>query len=168
MMRKCLALSLSALLFLAGCGTTPLPSLNPPAAPIVATTPQAAIKHVVVIFGENISFDHYFGTYPNAANTGGTSFTAAAGTPTNINNYSTNPTLLTANPNLNAANLVSASNSVPSITAILPWSCIRLSMTAWKTIAMPTRSACSSLPEWIVVSTLSGSPTRQPARPERF
>jgi phospholipase C len=114
MMRKCLALSLSALLFLAGCGTTPLPSLNPPAAPIVATTPQAAIKHVVVIFGENISFDHYFGTYPNAANTGGTSFTAAAGTPTNINNYSTNPTLLTANPNLNAANLVSASNSVPS------------------------------------------------------
>src|SRR5580692_3547787 len=26
------------------------------------------IKHVVVIFGENISFDHYFGTYPNAAN----------------------------------------------------------------------------------------------------
>ena len=27
------------------------------------TTP---IKHVVVIFQENISFDHYFGTYPNA------------------------------------------------------------------------------------------------------
>ena len=25
------------------------------------TTP---IEHVVVIFGENISFDHYFGTYP--------------------------------------------------------------------------------------------------------
>ena len=32
------------------------------------TTP---IKHVVVIFDENISFDHYFGTYPNAANTDG-------------------------------------------------------------------------------------------------
>ena len=30
-----------------------------------AATP---IKHVVVIFGENISFDHYFGTYPNAVN----------------------------------------------------------------------------------------------------
>src|SRR5690242_6382602 len=29
---------------------------------IATTTP---IKHVVVIFGENISFDHYFGTYPN-------------------------------------------------------------------------------------------------------
>ena len=26
------------------------------------------IQHVVVIFGENISFDHYFGTYPNALN----------------------------------------------------------------------------------------------------
>ena len=29
------------------------------------TTP---IKHVVVIFDENITFDHYFATYPNAAN----------------------------------------------------------------------------------------------------
>ena len=26
------------------------------------------IKHVVVLFQENISFDHYFGTYPYAAN----------------------------------------------------------------------------------------------------
>jgi phospholipase C len=26
------------------------------------------IKHVVVIFNENISFDHCFGTYPNALN----------------------------------------------------------------------------------------------------
>jgi phospholipase C len=26
------------------------------------------IKHVVVIFGENVSFDHYFGTYPKALN----------------------------------------------------------------------------------------------------
>ncbi|HEX6770524.1 MAG TPA: alkaline phosphatase family protein [Acidobacteriaceae bacterium] len=28
------------------------------------------IQHVVVIFGENISFDHYFGTYPYARNSG--------------------------------------------------------------------------------------------------
>ena len=28
------------------------------------TTP---VKHVVVIFQENVSFDHYFATYPNAA-----------------------------------------------------------------------------------------------------
>ena len=26
------------------------------------------IKHIVVIFDENVSFDHYFGTYPNALN----------------------------------------------------------------------------------------------------
>ena len=30
-----------------------------------STTP---IRHLVVIFSENVSFDHYFGTYPNAAN----------------------------------------------------------------------------------------------------
>ena len=29
------------------------------------------IKHVVVIFGENISFDHYFGTYPYATESQG-------------------------------------------------------------------------------------------------
>ena len=42
------------------------------------------IKHVVVIFNENVSFDHYFATYPNAANTDGTRFTASttAGTTT--------------------------------------------------------------------------------------
>jgi phospholipase C len=40
------------------------------------------IKHLVVIFGENVSFDHYFGTYPSAQNNpGDTAFTAAPGTP---------------------------------------------------------------------------------------
>ena len=29
---------------------------------------KTPIKHVVVIFDENNSFDHYFGTYPNALN----------------------------------------------------------------------------------------------------
>ena len=29
---------------------------------------QTPIKHIVVIYGENISFDHYFGTYPFAEN----------------------------------------------------------------------------------------------------
>jgi phospholipase C len=38
------------------------------------------IQHLVVIFQENVSFDHYFGTYPTAANTDGQSFTAASGT----------------------------------------------------------------------------------------
>jgi phospholipase C len=41
------------------------------------------IKHLVVIFQENVSFDHYFATYPNAANPAGEPrFNAAAGTPT--------------------------------------------------------------------------------------
>src|ERR1700735_4256241 len=35
------------------------------AAAAPTTTP---IKHVVVIFQENVSFDHYFATYPNAEN----------------------------------------------------------------------------------------------------
>src|SRR5215471_442144 len=39
------------------------------------------IQHLVVIFQENVSFDHYFGTYPNAANTDGQQFTADRGTP---------------------------------------------------------------------------------------
>ncbi|MEV4299543.1 phospholipase C [Microbispora rosea] len=56
------------------------------------------IKHVVVIYEENNSFDHYFGTYPHAANTDGTRFTAKAGTPI-PNNYISHPDLLTNNPN---------------------------------------------------------------------
>jgi phospholipase C len=40
------------------------------------------IKHLVVIFQENISFDHYFGTYPKAQNNPGeTPFTAKKNTP---------------------------------------------------------------------------------------
>ncbi|MCL2794966.1 MAG: alkaline phosphatase family protein [Microbacteriaceae bacterium] len=58
------------------------------------TTP---IKHLVVIYGENVSFDHYFGTYPNAANTDGTTFTAAKNTP-KVNGLT--PALLNNNPNL--------------------------------------------------------------------
>ncbi len=42
---------------------------------------KTPIKHVVVIFDENVSFDHYFGTYPYAANTDGTPFSAKPGTP---------------------------------------------------------------------------------------
>ena len=39
------------------------------------------IKHLVVIFNENVSFDHYFATYPNATNPPGEpAFTALPGT----------------------------------------------------------------------------------------
>jgi phospholipase C len=54
------------------------------------------IKHVVVLFQENVSYDHYFGTYPKAANTDGTPFTAKKDTPTGNGLTSA---LLTANPN---------------------------------------------------------------------
>jgi phospholipase C len=58
------------------------------------TTP---IKHVVVLFQENVSFDHYFATYPNATNPAGEpAFQASANTPS-VNGLNTN--LLTNNPN---------------------------------------------------------------------
>lgn len=56
------------------------------------------IKHVVVIYDENVSFDHYFATYPQAANTDGTAFKAARHTPKADNLL--NSGLLTKNPNL--------------------------------------------------------------------
>jgi phospholipase C len=57
------------------------------------------IKHVVVIFQENVSFDHYFATYPNALNTtaGEPKFFAKPGTPS-VNNLES-AGLLTANHN---------------------------------------------------------------------
>ncbi len=54
------------------------------------------IKHLVVIYQENVSFDHYFGTYPVAANSSGQPFTARPGTPS-VDGLS--GSLLTANPN---------------------------------------------------------------------
>jgi phospholipase C len=70
------------------------------------TNTATPIKHLVVIFDENESFDHYFGTYPYAANTDGTPFVAKPGTPTVNGLYSeitpSGPIgpLLTDNPNL--------------------------------------------------------------------
>ncbi|HEX8918619.1 MAG TPA: alkaline phosphatase family protein [Chloroflexota bacterium] len=59
---------------------------------------RTPIKHLVVIFQENVSFDHYFATYPNAANPAGEpSFTPAPNTP-QVNNLAT-AGLLTNNPN---------------------------------------------------------------------
>ena len=68
--------------------------------PATSAHTQTPIKHLVVIFDENISFDHYFGTYPAAANTDGTPFTAAKNTP-KANTLVTSGTL-TKNPNLYA------------------------------------------------------------------
>jgi len=67
------------------------------------------IKHLVVIFGENISFDHYFGSYPNAKNLKGENpWYAASGTPT-VNGVT--GALLTNNGNAsNPLNAAGASN----------------------------------------------------------
>jgi phospholipase C len=81
---------------------------TPTAPPFPVTTPYVTganpatatpIQHLVVIFQENVSFDHYFGTYPDALNPAGEpKFTPLPGTPI-PDNYLSNPTLLTANPN---------------------------------------------------------------------
>jgi len=48
-----------------------------------AVKPTTPIEHVVVIFQENVSFDHYFGTYPIATNPPGEpGINPRAGTPT--------------------------------------------------------------------------------------
>ena len=57
------SLILTTLAPLAGSGAAAF-AINPPQ----TTTP---IQHIVVIFQENVSFDHYFATYPNATNPAG-------------------------------------------------------------------------------------------------
>ncbi|MBC2638248.1 MULTISPECIES: phospholipase C [unclassified Rhodococcus (in: high G+C Gram-positive bacteria)] len=64
-----------------------------PASAVVTSTP---IKHLVVLFQENVSFDHYFGTYPKATNTDGTPFMPEPTTP-EIDGLT--PALLHQNPN---------------------------------------------------------------------
>jgi len=80
-------------------------------APAEASGPQpqnavptaTPIKHVVVIFNENVSFDHYFATYPKSANPPGEPvFTPAQDTP-RVNTLA-NANLLEHNPNTNPAN----------------------------------------------------------------
>src|ERR1700691_4153930 len=69
------------------------------------------IKHLVVIFNENRSFDHYFGTYPNAVNPEGEPlFEPAKNTQRYINNLLSSPALLDNNPNLNSANGAAAAD----------------------------------------------------------
>ncbi|MGB7553261.1 MAG: alkaline phosphatase family protein [Candidatus Korobacteraceae bacterium] len=114
-MRRFLAATLTAAMVLG-------PLVNAYAAPAAPQGTHAGISqtatpitHLVIIFQENVSFDHYFGTYPNAENPsgGGSSvvpepkFFPAPGTPT-VNGF--NPALLNNNPNLNPANGAGATN----------------------------------------------------------
>jgi phospholipase C len=65
------------------------------------TTTTTPIRHLVVIFQENVSFDHYFATYPNAANPAGEPawqpMPSAFGNAPSVNGLS--GALLTNNPN---------------------------------------------------------------------
>ena len=101
--------SLLALAITVGPSVTPAfaaPRKVQPNSAVAATA--TPIQHLVVIFQENVSFDHYFGTYPSATNpTGEPQFTATHGTPT-VNGLTN--TLLNSNPNLNPNNLSGASN----------------------------------------------------------
>jgi phospholipase C len=102
-MQKSIATSLATILFASQV-------IGPVAMNAQANVSTATpIKHVVVIFGENISFDHYFGTYPNALNPGKEpSFYPKPFTPT-VNGFTEE--LLYNNPNLlNSANGTGASN----------------------------------------------------------
>jgi phospholipase C len=75
-MRTTLVASVALALTLLG-GQSPA---APPKDDAVATA--TPIRHLVVIFQENVSFDHYFGTYPDAANLAGEPpFHARPGTP---------------------------------------------------------------------------------------
>jgi phospholipase C len=81
------------------------PATAPASAYRIVAPASTPIKHVVVLFGENVSFDHYFGTYPYAPDTGGSTFHARPGTPA-VNGLYTKITksgpagpLLTSNPN---------------------------------------------------------------------
>ncbi len=74
-----------------------LSSSHARAADLPTATP---IKHLVVIYQENVSFDHYFATYPKAANPAGEpAFQASPNTPT-VNGLS--QALLEHNPNSTA------------------------------------------------------------------
>ena len=100
-MRRVFAILLAGMMLNPGM----LGAAPPPPSSVKAATP---IKHLVVIFQENVSFDHYFGTYPVATNPAGEPhFKAAASTPT-INGL--NNALLNNNPNLNPLNLAGATN----------------------------------------------------------
>ena len=97
--RRTMALLL-ALTTALGPTVTPAFAASKPTAKPTRSAPATAtpIQHLVVIFQENVSFDHYFGTYPVATNPAGEPpFHATPNTPT-VNGLTN--ALLTFNPNL--------------------------------------------------------------------
>ena len=75
--------------------------------PAPTAGPATPIQHLVVIFQENVSFDHYFGTYPFAANSEGEpAFYAYQSTPS-VNGFGP----ATVNNNANATNSANGSGA---------------------------------------------------------
>jgi phospholipase C len=75
----CFLLPAIAVVNMVGCGY----SSSIPSSELTTVSPSSNIQHIVVIFQENVSFDHYFATYPNALNLAGEiPFNALPGTPT--------------------------------------------------------------------------------------
>ncbi|NEB04091.1 alkaline phosphatase family protein [Streptomyces sp. SID13726] len=96
-------------LVVAAAGAVPASAAPAHHSPSAART-ATPIKHMVVIYDENISFDHYFATYPKATGTDGTKFTAAKHTP-KANNL-LNAGLLKKNPNLYTPKRLASSQAV--------------------------------------------------------
>ena len=104
-MQKFVASSLASVLI---AGQMMCPVVAHASEPNDVPTTNSPIKHLVVIFQENVSFDHYFGTYPVATNPAGEpQFKAAPFTPT-VNGL--NHFLLWNNPNRATVNGAGASN----------------------------------------------------------
>jgi phospholipase C len=99
-LRHCITAALAIAVIL-GCASVSAGPFN--FQPEIFST-RTPIKHLVVIYGENVSFDHYFATYPKALNPQGEPvFRAQSHTPS-VNNL-VSADLLTDNPNdTNVAN----------------------------------------------------------------
>jgi phospholipase C len=103
--RKAMAVLLALTIML---GPTAMPAFAAAKPAASASKTATPIKHLVVIFQENVSFDHYFGTYPYATNPSGEPHFAASPHTPSINGLSN--ALLNLNPNLNTANGTGAAN----------------------------------------------------------
>ena len=69
-------------------------------AAVTTTTTTTPIKHLIVIFQENVSFDHYFATYPVAANNNGSGEPLFLPKPDTRSVNGISSEFLTHNPNL--------------------------------------------------------------------
>ena len=156
---RSIALGLVGLLIQQGSGAAFGP---PPYEPPTATP----IKHLVVIFPENISFDHYFGTYPNATNPPGEPpFHAQPGTPS-VNGLSGG--LLTSNPNF----LNVPTTALPSAAVARARRSIRFALIGAKprppTRTTTTRPSSKRMTQACWTCSRSGSATNFRRRPFRL